>query len=368
MNDDLFTLGIEEEFQIIDPETRELKSHVESIVGGEKDLSTFKRELHQSVIEIGTKVCHGIEEARKDLVDLRSQLARAAMANGMRVGAAGTHPSSHWVEQEITADPRYEGLLEEMQMTARSNLIFGLHVHVGIPDRAVAVQILNSARYFLPHCLAFSTNSPFWVGRATGFKSYRVKVFERFPRTGLPGYFASLAEYDDYLSTLVQTNCIDNAKKIWWDARVHPFFNTIEYRVCDVPMRVEETLALAALFQAITAKLYRMTKQNITWRVYRRALLNENKWRASRYGIHGKLIDFSKKKEVDFRILAEELFDFVEEVIDELGTREQFEVLRHILAEGTGADRQERVFEEGGREFNHLVDYIIEETHKGLDV
>lgn len=364
----LFSLGIEEEFQIVDPATRELRSHVESLVGGSGEFkSELKRELHQSVIEIGTKVCHGIDEARSELIKLRSGLAKAAQNAGMTIAAAGTHPISHWSTQEITDDPRYQGLLEELQMTARSNLIFGLHVHVGIPDREVAIQVMNSARYFLPHCLALSTNSPFWVGRLTGFKSYRVKVFDRFPRTGLPGYFESLSEYEDFLKLLVKSRCIDNAKKIWWDMRLHPFFDTLEYRVCDVPMRVEESLTLAALFQAITAKLYKMTKQNTMWRIYRSALLNENKWRASRYGIQGKLIDLGKQEEVDFKDLATELLEFVDDVVDELEIRPEIEGVEKMLREGTGADRQLQVYRDSGR-LEDVVDYIIRETHTGLTV
>ncbi len=367
-DENLFTLGIEEEFQIVDPESRELRSHVESILGGDGSFEEkFKRELHQSVIEIGTVVCRDIHAARKDLTALRSELARAAIDSGMRIAAAGTHPSSHWITQDITDDPRYQGLLQEMQMTARSNLIFGLHVHVGIPDREEAIQIMNSARYFIPHCLALSTNSPFWVGRDTGFKSYRSKVFDRFPRTGIPSFFNSLSEYEEYIKLLVKTGCIDNAKKIWWDIRVHPFFDTIEWRVCDVPMRVEETLTLAALFQAITAKLHQMIQQNTTWRVYRRALLAENKWRASRYGVQGKLIDFGRQEEVDFKILAGELLEFVDDVVDGLGTRDEIARVLQILEEGTGADRQLAVYKKTGS-LDKVVDHIIDETHRDLEV
>lgn len=368
MNENLFTLGIEEEFQIIDPETRQLRSHVGRVIGeGKFRKETFKQELHQSVIEIGTKVCRGIEEARADLIGLRTELARAAQEVGLRIGAAGTHPLSHWSDSQISEDPRYQGLLEEIQLAARSNLIFGLHVHVGIPDREVAIQILNSARYFLPHVLALSTNSPFWVGRETGYMCYRHRVFDRFPRTGLPGYFYSLSEYEDFLKILVKTHCIDNAKKIWWDARLHPFFDTLEYRICDVPMRVEETLMLAALFQALTAKLYQMTKQNVTWRNYRRSLLNENKWRASRYGIHGKLIDFGKQEEFDYKVLMRELLDFIEDVIDELGIRREIEMVHKTLKDGTGADRQLAAYRRNER-LEDVVDLIIEETRQDLDM
>lgn len=366
----LFTIGIEEEFQIIDPKTRELKSHIQQII---KDTSAphlkeqLKPELHQSVVEIGTKVCANIKEARKDLYELRSDLAKAAFASGMRIAAAGTHPFSHWKDQKITEHPRYKMIIEDMQMVARANLIFGLHVHIGIDDREDGIQIMNAARYFVPHVLALSTNSPFWVGRKTGFKSYRIKVFDRFPRTGLPDYFDSLAHYENFLKLLVKTHCIDDAKKIWWDIRLHPYFDTLEFRACDIPMRADESLAIAALFQAIVAKLHRLKKQNLGFRLYRRSLILENKWRACRYGLDGKLIDFGKQEEVDCRALMYELLDFVEEVVDDLGIREEINYIPTMLQRGSGADRQLEIFEQSN-DMDQVVDYIIEETHHGLDL
>jgi carboxylate-amine ligase len=224
---------------------------------------------------------------------------------------------------------------------------------------------MNAARYFLPHIFALSTNSPFWLGRNTGFKSYRSKVFDRFPRTGIPDYFGSIAEYDNYVKLLVKTKCIDDAKKIWWDIRAHPYFNTLEFRVCDIPMRVDETICLAAIMQAVVAKLHKLIKQNLGFRIYRRALIAENKWRASRYGIHGKLIDFGKQEEVDFRKLVDELLEFIDDVVDQLGTREEIKYVYKILEMGTGADRQLKVYEQSG-DTKSVVDYIIEETHVGL--
>jgi carboxylate-amine ligase len=254
-----------------------------------------------------------------------------------------------------------------MQLVARANLIFGLHVHVGISDRALAFQIMNEARYFLPHLLALSTNSPFWLGKNTGLKSYRTKVFEKFPRTNIPETFQTPAEFDDYVRLLVKTNCIDNGKKIWWDVRPHPFFETIEFRIFDIPMRLEETVTLAALTQAICAKLFRLREKNLGWRSYRRALLLENKWRASRYGIEGKLIDFGKEIEVPFPDLVGEMLEFVDEVVDELGSRREVESVRWILENGTGADRQLAVFRESGEDLRRVVDFICEETRKGTE-
>jgi len=363
----LFTLGIEEEFQIIDPETRELRSHIEQIMEDGKMIlrERVKAEMHQSVVEVGTDICRDVADARAAVTDLRSNLWRLAQKRGLTIAASGTHPFSHWMDQKISKGDRYKVLVEDMQQIARANLIFGLHVHVGIPDRETAIQVMNMARYFLPHLFALSTNSPFWNGRNTGFKSYRVKVFERFPRTGIPDAFESLAEYDDYLALLVKTRCIDNAKKIWWDIRLHPFFDTIEFRVCDIPMRIDETIALAGLMQALVAKLHKLLKQNMTWRLYRRRLLDENRWRASRYGISGKLIDFGRQEEVDTPALILELLEFVDRELDEFGSRKEVGYVHEILKNGTGADRQLAVWERT-HDTRAVVDYIVSETTTGL--
>jgi carboxylate-amine ligase len=365
----LFTLGVEEEFQIVDPVTRELRSHIQQIIDeGKMTLhEQVKAEMHQSVVEMGTEVCQDITEARREVTKLRTELAKLAIKNGLRIAAAGTHPFSHWKDQKITEHPRYKQVVDDMQQVARANLIFGLHVHVGIDDRELAIHIMNAARYFLPHIFALSTNSPFWLGRNTGFKSYRVKVFDRFPRTGIPDYFNSVSEYDNYINLLIKTNCIDNAKKVWWDIRMHPFFSTLEFRICDIPMRVDETIALAALMQAVVAKLYKLIRQNLGFRLYRRALISENKWRASRYGIGGKLIDFGKKEEVPTMDLINELLEFVDDVVDELGSRKELDYIQEIIKMGTGADRQIAVWEQS-YDTKNVVDLIIDETHHGLAI
>jgi carboxylate-amine ligase len=366
----MFTIGIEEEFQIVDPVSRRLVSHIEEIVEEGKEVlkDQIKPEMHQSVIEVGTKVCRDINEARAEVVSLRANIASLAIDNGYRIAAAGTHPFTHWNEVEITDHPRYREIVNEMQEAARANLIFGLHVHIGIDDREAGLHIMNAVRYFLPHIFALSTNSPFWIGRNTGYRSYRVKVFDKFPRTGIPDYFNSLAEYDNFVNLLVKTNCIDNAKKIWWDVRLHPHFSTLEFRICDIQMRVDETICLAALMQAVVYKLYRLIRQNLGFRLYRRALINENKWRAARYGIHGKLIDFGKQEEVEFKILAMELLAFINDVVDDLGIRNEVNYLLKILESGTGADRQLKVWDGTYEGFKKVVDYIIQETHIGLNV
>lgn len=358
-----FTLGIEEEYQVIDPITRELISHDQQIViEAAKVLNEqVKAEMHQAVVEVGTNICNNVTEARAEIIHLRKSISDIAKGLGYRIGAAGTHPFSEWQKQLITPNPRYDEIISELQDTARSNLIFGLHVHVGIEDKALALHLTNAMRYFLPHLYALSTNSPFWEGRNTGFKSYRSKVFDKFPRTGIPGVFDNLADYENYVNLLVKTKCIDNPKKIWWDIRIHPFFPTLEVRICDVPMTVDETISIAALIQAIVAKLYKLKMQNLNFITYHRALINENKWRAGRYGLDGKMIDFGKECEVETRLLIEELLDFVDDVVDELGSRKEIENIRNIVKNGTGADRQLAVFNET-KDLTKVVDYIIEQT------
>ena len=363
-----FTIGIEEEYQTVDPVTRDLRSHIhtEMIEQGKLLLQEkVKQELHQSVVEVGTAVCSNIKEAKQELRKLRIDMMRLARGNGLRLASAATHPFADWRVQEITPDERYKNIVEDMQLVARANLIFGLHVHIGVEDRETAIHLMNHARYFLPHILALSTNSPFWLGMNTGLKSYRCKVFDKFPRTNIPDYFPSWGEYDNFIKLLIKTGCIDNAKKIWWDIRPHPFFNTLEFRICDIPMRVDETIALAALIQATIAKLYKLYAANQGFRLYRRALIMENKWRAARYGLDGKLIDFGKQKEVYARDLVNEYLDFVDDVVDELDSREEIDYIRQILVMGAGADRQLRVFQETG-DLKKVVDFIIEETEVGL--
>jgi carboxylate-amine ligase len=363
-----FTIGIEEEYQVVDPITRDLRSHIQTEIleKGKRLLKEQVRpEMHQSVVEVGTGVCQNIKQAKEDLKRLRREMIALAKQNGLRLAAAATHPFAHYQDQEIHPDERYRTIVEDLQLVARENLIFGLHVHVGVQDRETAIHLMNAARYFLPHILALSTNSPFWMGVKTGLKSYRCKVFDKFPRTNIPDYFPSWGEYESFVNLLIKTNCIDNAKKIWWDLRPHPFFNTLEFRVADIPMRADETIALAALMQATLFKLYKLYCANQGFRLYRRALIMENKWRAARYGLDGKIIDFGKKIEVPVRDLILEYLQFVSDVVDELDCREEINYIHKILEMGTGADRQLRVYEETG-DLKQVVDYIVQETEVGL--
>jgi glutamate---cysteine ligase / carboxylate-amine ligase len=364
-----FTIGIEEEYQTIDPVTRDLRSHIDTeiIERGKSVLhEAVKPEMHSSVVEVGTGICKNVQDARREVRDLRRGIISLAREAGLRVGAAGTHPFADWRKQSIYPDERYYTIVEDMRAVARANLIFGLHVHIGVEDRETAIHLMNAARYFVPHMLALSANSPFWLGMDMGLKSYRCKVFDKFPRTNIPDYFPSWGEYQSFVDLLVHTGCIDNAKKIWWDIRPHPNFPTLEFRCCDIPMRLDETIAIAALIQATVAKLYKLYEANQGFRLYRRALIMENKWRAARYGLDGKLIDFGRKIEVPMRDLVEEYLAFVDDVVDELGSREEVNGIRRIVENGNGADRQLRVFRETG-DLTKVVDYIIEETESSVD-
>ncbi|HWE83466.1 MAG TPA: carboxylate-amine ligase [Terracidiphilus sp.] len=364
-----FSLGIEEEYQTIDPVTRDLRSHIqtEMLAQGKMRLQErVKAEMHTSVVEVGTRICQNIDEAREDIYELRREMIKLAAEHGLKLVAGATHPFADWRTQEIYPDPRYHQVVKDLQLVARANLIFGLHVHVGIEDREAAIRIMNSMRYFLPHIMALATNSPFWLGLNTGYKGYRAKVFENFPRTGIPDAFSSFTEFDDYVQLLVKTNCIDNGKKIWWDIRPHPFFNTVEVRACDIPLRAEETVAIAALIQATAAYLFRLHEANQDFRQYARPLLMENKFRAVRYGLDGKLIDFGRQTEVPERDLLEEYLVLVDREVDELGSREAINGIRKIMQTGTGADRQLKVFEESNGDLKAVVDYMANETAEGL--
>jgi carboxylate-amine ligase len=362
------SIGIEEEYQTVDPVTRNLRSHIhaEIVQKGKMLLAErVKPEMHQSVVEIGTGVCQTIQEAKDEIREIRQQIITLTRQNGLRLAAGGTHPFAQWREQEIYPDDRYRTIVEDLKMVARANLIFGLHVHIGVEDRETAIQLMNSARYFLPHLLALSANSPFWLGMDTGLRSYRCKVFDKFPRTNIPDLYSSWSEFENYVNLLIHTNCIDNAKKIWWDIRPHPHFPTLEFRICDMPMRLEETIAIAAMCQAIIAKLYKLHEQNLSFRHYSRALIMENKWRAARYGLDGKMIDFGKQTEVPARRLLEEILEFVSDVAEELGSQKEVGYVRRIMEHGNGADRQLKVFHETG-DLKKVVDYMIEETEHGL--
>jgi carboxylate-amine ligase len=289
-----------------------------------------------------------------------------AARKGLKIVAAGTHPFSNWQDQPITPFERYAGVKADMQMLAQQLLIFGTHVHIGIEDPEFVIDAMNVVRYLLPHVLCLSTSSPFWVGENTGLKSYRSIIFRNFPRTGIPPIMHSRSEFDQLKQTLVNTKCIPDGSKIWWDARPNQSYPTLEFRVCDVCTRVDECVAIAAIFQALIYKAWKLRRDNMTFRLYPSTLIDENKWRAVRYGLDGKLIDWGKQEEKPARELIREMIEwFIGDVADELGSRREIEYAYRILEEGTSADRQLATFKRTGS-LKAVVDQLIRETEEGV--
>jgi len=376
------TLGIEEEYQIIDPETRNLTSYISELLQQDEQRPVslnIMPELMQSQVEVGSHVCRNVKEIRQEVIRLRREVFNLAEQNGLKIAAASTHPFAKWEEQNITEGVRYRELLDDMQRVARGLLIFGMHVHVGFgsdfESKNLMIEVMNQARYFIPHLLALSTSSPFWHGYNTGLKSYRSVVFEMLPRTGIPHSFTSWSEYQSYVRTLEKVGSfgkLDPVAKIWWDIRPHPRFDTLEFRIADICTKVDEAVCIAALFQAICAKLVKLRRNNLAWRRYRHMHINENKWRAVRYGIHGEMIDFGIEESVPYHFLMEELLEILDDVLDDLGSREEVEYLRTILHEGNSADRQIAVYNQHGGDDNRqealkaVVDNLIAETQEDL--
>jgi carboxylate-amine ligase len=361
------TLGIEEEYQIIDPETRELRSYITEILNGDHMvLEEVKPELHQSMVEIGSKVCRTPADVRQELIRLRGHVMDLAGRKGLVIAAAGTHPFSSWMTQEITPLERYMGVKQDLQDLAQQLLIFGTHIHVGIEDRDFIIHAMNVARYLMPHVLCLSTSSPFWQGRRTGLKSYRSIIFKNFPRTGVPPILRSHADYQELVDSLVATRCIPDGSKIWWDVRPHHSYPTLEFRVCDVCTRIDEAVCVAAILQAIVAKIWKLRRDNLTFRIYPSSLIEELKWRAVRFGLDGHLIDFGKTEERPARELIAELLQwFIDDVVDELGSRNEVEYAFTIMREGSSADRQLATFDRTG-DLKAVVDQLVAETAEGV--
>ena len=361
------TIGIEEEYQVIDPKTLELKSYITEILQGDKVImDEIKPELHQSMVEVGSKVCRSPQELRAEIVRLRGMVMDLAAKSGLVIAAAGTHPFSLWTEQEITPLERYLGVKADLADLAQQLLIFGTHIHVGIEDREFLIDVMNVSRYLLPHLLALSTSSPFWQGRNTGLKSYRSIVFKNFPRTGVPPIMRNHGDYQELLDALVNTRSVPDGSKIWWDVRPHHAYPTLEFRVLDVCTRVDEAVCLAAILQAIVAKLWRLRRDNLTFRIYPTSMIEENKWRAVRFGLDGKLIDFGKQKELPAReLIAEILHWFVDDVVDELGSRREIDYAFEIMRGGSSADRQLATYAETG-DLKKVVERVVAETAEGV--
>lgn len=382
------TLGVEEEYQIIDPATGDLDSYVQELLEQGRHIlpeGQLKPEFMQSQIEVGSRVCKDIKEVRYELQRLRKTVSDLAVNNNLRIAAASTHPFASWETQEVTAGTRYKQLLDQMQAVSQQLLIFGFHIHIGFEEMQVSndvkIEIMSQLRYFLPHILALSTSSPFWQGRKTGLKSYRSVIFEMLPRTGMAPRLDSYGSYQNLVNLLGKVGAIPvdddsgsaDATKIWWDIRPHPKFGTLEVRIADICTRVEEAVCIAAIIQSVVALLFKLRRSNQSWKIYPSSLINENKWRAMRYGITGKLIDFGKEAEVPMEFLAIELMELLEESAKEQGCWDEVAYIETILREGTSADRQLRVFEQalgaGKTEeeaFKNVVDELVRETVTGL--
>ncbi len=364
-----FTLGIEEEFQLVDLQTGDLRSCADAMI--EKGMNSLgeqlKPEMSQSTIELVSNILPDIAAARKEVYATRAALSQLIAEEGLGLISAGTHPTASWRDQKNSEGERYVELAEEYQDVVRSDLIFGLHVHVGVEQKDLAIVVMNQVRTWLPHLLALSTNAPFWSGRMTGLKSYRAVQWKRFPRSGVPYIFSSWQDFDSYVQDLVDMGCIDDGKRIWWDVRPHAYFDTIEFRVCDMPSTVEDTLAIAALCQALVAKLTRLYEQGKDIPVLKSRYIEENKWRAMRYGLDAEVVDFTLRRRLSMRDSLRELLDFVDEVIDELGSRREMNHIRVLLDDsyGTGADHQMAMYRETG-DAQKVIQFLLEQTMRGV--
>ncbi len=365
-----FNIGIEEEYQVVDPASRELLGYVtqsmarEKMVINERVPSVELSDLiHSGSIAVGTPVCVDINEARDKLLRVRSQLLESAQTGGVAIVGAGTHPFSRWEGREETL-AQYRQLAEDAQMVARRLLAFGLRIHIGVEDRDLAIDVMNTLRYLLPHIFCLSTSSPFWHGRNTGLKSYRAVLMDSLPRTGIPGYFASYHDYRSYVDSLLRTNSIPDARRIMYDIIPHYRFSTLVIRICDMMPYYRDVLAVTALLQAAVAWMVDLRQRNLSFRIYERTLIAENKWRALRYGLDGNLIDFGIEQSLPARQLIHELLERVEPISHKLNSWHELEHCYTMLERGTSADQQVKVFNAAGEDTKAVVDYLIAETEK----
>ena len=371
-----FTIGIEEEYLVVDRETRDLiKSPPPEMwkALGEVLGSQVTPEFLKAQIEVGTKVCANVSEARNDLASLRLALSEVVSEYGAAIIASSTHPFARWVQQETTEDPRYIRLAADFQQVARQLVICGMHVHVGIEDPHLRIDLMNQVRYMLPHLLALSTSSPFWDGMPTGLLAYRLVIFRNLPRTGIPQEFASWGEYERFVEILVDAGLIEDATKLWWDIRPSDRYPTLEMRASDVCTRLDDAMTIAALYQSMLSYLYRLRRQNLKFRIYPPMLIAENIWRAQRYGTDGSLVDFGKGTLVPMADLVEEILELVAQDAVELGVRDEVRHARDIVREGTSAHRQLAIYEaalaagaEEQEALEAVVDGLIEDTLYGI--
>lgn len=364
-----FTIGIEEEFQIVDRQTGQLSPQIDTILakGASSLEGKIKAEMLQSTVELISPVLPNIAAARNEMLNLRTRLAQLLADEGLVLVSAGTHPEASWANERRSDFERYAELEEEYQDVARAVLIFGLHVHIGVESKEIAIALMNQLRTWIPHLLALSSNSPFWAGRMTGLKSYRSVIWKPFPRSGISEVFSSANDFDSYIQKLVNTGCIDNGKKIWWDIRPHPFFGTIEFRVFDMPGTSDDMIALAALCQAMVAKLTWLYKHGMLTSIVPRHYIDENKWRAMRYGLDAEVVDFVQERRLSMRESIGELLNFVDDVLDDLGSRHEIHSIRELLEDprGTGADRQLAIYQQTGSMYA-VTEFLMQQTMQGV--
>jgi glutamate---cysteine ligase / carboxylate-amine ligase len=364
-----FTLGIEEEFQLVDRQTGQLSSRILTLL--EKGAAQFgekiKAEMLQSAIELITDICPNVAALRLELLRLHTALLHLVGQEELTLISAGTHPGDSWLEQLSTPHPRYLEIEEELQDVVRALLIFGLHVHVGVDSFELAITLMNQLRTWIPHLLALSSNSPFWHGRYTGLKSYRPVIWRPFPRSGISDPVDSWSDFEAYTQSLIDAGLIDNAKKIWWDIRPHPFFKTVEFRVFDMPATLDDTVAIAALCQALVAKLTWLHARGMSMHILPRHFIDENKWRAMRYGLDADIFDFVHGRKLHMRDDINDLLDFIDDVLDDLGSRREINYLRALLFDprGTGADRQIAIFRQTGS-IQAVTRFLMEQTLQGF--
>ena len=373
-----FTIGIEEEYLVVDRETRDLFKEPPREMWdalGEVLGSQVTTEFLQAQIEVGTKVCAKVSEARADLATLRRDLSKVVSEYGAAIIASSTHPFGNWAQQLTTQDPRYIRLQADYQQVARQLVICGMHVHVGIEADHLRIDLMNQVKYFLPHLLALSTSSPFWDGVLTGLHAYRLVIFQNLPRTGIPEEFMSWSEYQRYVDILVDAGLIEDASKLWWDIRPSSRYPTLEMRVSDVCTRLDDAMTVAALYQCLLGFLYRLRRNNQRWRNYAPGIIEENIWRAQRYGTGGSLVDFGKGTLVPFADLLEEMIELVAQDAVEFDVRDEIRHARTIVKEGTSADRQVSAYEsaiaDGAEEHEAhqaVVDELIVDTLYGIEV
>ncbi len=372
-----FSISIEEEYQFIDPDSRELRGFATAqglTLREEREQPSRSSDLASVVPVVGTPVCRDVTQARRELLRRRRSMRELAASHGLKLMAAGAHPFSRW-ERAHEEPPRYRALLEDAQIIARRLLAFGMYVRIGIDDRNLAIDVMNAMRYLLPHVLCLANSSPFWHGRDTGLASYRSVLLDALPRTGIPNAFRSYNHYLSYVDIFMRTNSITDPEAIWWDIRPRelreagdqptpPSGSTLEIRVCDALPQIDDALAVAALIQATVAWMVELRHRNMSFRLYDRTLIAENKWRAVRYGLQGKLLDFGIEQEVPIRNLLHELLERVEPILDRLNCRAEVAHIHTIMARGASSDQQRHVWRESGEDGKAVVDFLVEQTER----